>query len=265
MKYTLVIILIAALVFSCKKEDNEIDGVMYQYIPRKCNFVFAKHAYLKEHGPFPGIERTYTLEHMQDYAFKDGEMQEAAIDLKAENYIMAVNTSNINSGTIYWYFNPYFLDNPLSEEYFDARDISMENQLKRYFQNGSGGSGGSSYSSANLKSIEYRLNEVKNLRIFSTNSLFGEDSATALNAYFQIYSVSHAFIFDANKQLIAPKIEGWSIGKYLSIRPFASELLYLRFKSLPPELPVDTRMVVEMELANGDVLRDTSSMVRLLP
>ncbi|NOU60935.1 hypothetical protein [Marinifilum caeruleilacunae] len=259
MKYTLITILILALLFSCK--DKYIPGgIDYFYLPRECKILGASNAFLKDEGSFLGLEGLYSINRITN--------EENSV--KVENYLLDIYTSNVNPEIIEAYMSsPDYKGESLIQlidsVFLDEHDFDMERQMSRYLESKSSLSSSSTATDGvNLVPLEYRLSEIKDLKIYSTSSLFGEKAGRPLNRYFQIYSTSNGFVFDRNKQLIPLKNKEWSLGKYLSIAPIASVDLFLCFKSAPPELPIDTRMVVEMELANGEILRDSSALVRLL-
>jgi hypothetical protein len=142
----------------------------------------------------------------------------------------------------------------------------MEQQIRTFLkQNKSLKSASLDYT--NLVRVEYRKGEVKSLKIASTATIFDIEAGKSLNNKIEIFGtpVYHSFLFTHDKQLIGSVERGWSIDKYLSYRPIASADIYFRFTSTPPEAPLETRFIVEMEMEGGTILRDTTDVVNLLP
>ncbi|MFV0268153.1 MAG: hypothetical protein ACK5HT_13590 [Draconibacterium sp.] len=155
------------------------------------------------------------------------------------------------------------------EDYLSDADLGMEQQIDQYLQRTK--SGTISYSSSdfelNLVDVEYRKEELVNIKISSTTKVFDTDAGSSLNNYIEIFGtpVYQSFMFSYNKQLIGSIERGWSLEQYLAYRPIASAFLYLRFTSVPLEAPIETRFAIEMEMAGGEILRDTTETVTLLP
>ncbi len=98
--------------------------------------------------------------------------------------------------------------------------------------------------------------------------LFGVDAGKELNDFVEIIEIDPECVFSQNRQMVfghKENIKGFSIGKWLSMRPLAAACMSLKFKSVPTEAPVDAKIIVEMEVEGGKILRDTSKVVGLTP
>ena len=109
--------------------------------------------------------------------------------------------------------------------------------------------------------IEYRTDKCQSLRITSSFSLFNRGNNCDITDKLVFDSIedpgNEVFIFTWDKELIGPVLEGMTISEYLSYEPMVLPYSLLKFSELPPELPVETDLTVEMTLSNGKTLSDT--------
>ncbi|MEE3407179.1 MAG: hypothetical protein VZR12_04995, partial [Candidatus Cryptobacteroides sp.] len=71
------------------------------------------------------------------------------------------------------------------------------------------------------------------------------------------YRVPELFLFTEDKEFVGIAQDGMTIAEYLSYKPMVLPWFMLAFSELPPELPVETDLTVEMTLSNGKTLSDT--------
>ncbi len=245
-------IFILFILFSCKKDpEAEIGGVEYSYLSRTCDYATASHYYRIDMGIETGnskFDNTYSIEQLSKQ------------DIRVNDYLINVQVGSFNDEMqASTDFNP--------DDYLTEKDLNMEQQIEQYLTREDKTSSYSASYYTNLVPVEYRLMEVKNIEISATTVLFGRNLGQSLNDKIEFFSTPpyHSFLFTYDKQLIGSIQQGWSLEKYLNHRPIASASLYLRFTATPAEAPLETQFVVEMEMANGDILRDTTETVNLLP
>lgn len=112
-----------------------------------------------------------------------------------------------------------------------------------------------------VKFIEYRKVELKSLKITSTSTLFKIAPENDLTDRFEIFGDdSNDFLFNHKKELLGYLEKGMGIDEYLALRPIVNPSLYIHLKDVPPEVPLKTDFIVEMELDGGKVLRDTTTV-----
>ncbi|TAJ12556.1 hypothetical protein DMA11_12155 [Marinilabiliaceae bacterium JC017] len=258
MRNYLFYVLGLLLFASCSKEEvDNRESIDFYYLPRPCELMEINHACRQDMGKETGESD------MDGVYYVNDNVEES---VKVEDYLFRVDVGNINSEIV---SDPdYSL-----EDYLGEHDVDMEKELDRYLEKKvdgtlkSGRLKSSSEVYAIMAGIEYRTDEVKRLEVISDVELFGVVAGSSLNGYVELFSAPqyHSFLFSHNKQLIGSIERGWSLEKYMSVRPLAAASLYLRFKSVPEETPVKAKIIVEMELANGKVLRSESDAVNLLP
>ncbi len=249
---TLCKLCILFIFISCEKEsNNEMGGIDFRYLPRVCEHATASHYYRIDMGTETGnskFDNTYSIEQLSKQ------------DIRVNDYLLNVQVGSFNDEM---QASPDF--NP--DDYLTEKDLNMEQQIGQYLSRENAVSSYSNNHYVNLVEVEYRLTEAENIKISATEKLFGKEVGQSLNDKIEIFSTPsyHSFLFTYDKQLIGDIQQGWSLEKYLSHRPIASASLYLRFTSTPAEAPLETQFVVEMEMTNGDILRDTTETVNLLP
>nr|WP_319572947.1 hypothetical protein [uncultured Draconibacterium sp.] len=258
LRNVLIFAMLCCLGLSCERDEEDvIGGTVYEFIPRECKYIKAEHAYVKDNGETPSGDRSYSVEALT------GEKK-----VKNSNYVLFLLTSNHSFPNIpenYDYVNlPHYEQETGDDLLIDEHDYEMERQIEAFLKRDRTLKS-SSLLYTNLVDIEYRLTGVKNLNIYSTSSLlYNNPQGTNLNEHIKITGVSNGFVFDQNKQLIDLTNKDMGLEQYLGYSPIASAFMYLRFTSVPPEAPVETRFVIEMEMTGGEILRDTTETVTLL-
>lgn len=234
---------------SCEKGKNDFsEETAYHFVTRSTDYVIVKNAYRIEMGKETGESKFDGTYYVRD----------AASNLiKFEDYIVKIETSSFTTEMT---MEPGFDIN----NYTEPADPEMERQLNAYFNSLKSSSLKlSTAPQLNLVTVEYRTEELRSLVVKSDVPMFDKAAGESLNEHIEIFGGS--ILFDYSKQLIGVLPSGTSIEKHLSYRPLVSAYMELRFKTIPTELPVDGRIIVEMELANGKVLKDTSDVVKLIP
>jgi hypothetical protein len=252
MKKLLIGFLLALTFVACKDDDDPVEETAFYYLPRTCDYAYTSHFYRTDVGTETGISEFYNTYYVQP-------LQNNRV--ATADYLLSVGVSSFNDEmTTMPDFNP--------NDYLTGADSNMERQIDRYLkQRNSNTSSSSTEPMLNVVDIDYRQEEVKSLKIASTSTIFDIEAGKSLNNKIEIFDtpVYHSFLFTHDKQLIGSVERGWSIDKYLSYRPIASADIYFRFTSTPPEAPLETRFIVEMEMEGGTILRDTTDVVNLLP
>ncbi|TAJ12557.1 hypothetical protein DMA11_12160 [Marinilabiliaceae bacterium JC017] len=264
MRNYLFYVLGLVLLASCSTDDSDAEGsFMFLFYPRNCQNVRVDNACFSILNQ--GEEKEgYVLDALHESSVKASNF---LIVIQTNNTTVILNQEYTNSNQ----YNPieqspykqfWYLDDPLT----DAHDQQLERQLEESYNRTYRHLLKGDFISTPVP-MDYRLDEVKQLRILSDVPLFGQNPGRLLNDYFTIVELEPACVFSSNNQMIMgfeDDTKGLTIAKWLSMRPLAAASLYLRFKSVPEETPVKAKIIVEMELANGKVLRSESDAVNLL-
>ena len=118
--------------------------------------------------------------------------------------------------------------------------------------------------------FHYRTEEMTGLTITADKELFGRPAGSILNDYFELFStigsykVPIQFFFTADKELITKSVEKMSIEEFLTYRPMAPAIMYLKFNETPPEVPIDVRLTVTMTVRGKEPLTKTTGIITLL-
>ncbi|MCT4603487.1 MAG: hypothetical protein N4A59_11380 [Marinifilum sp.] len=252
MKHFLLVLTVLAFTSCTKETDDDTEQIGFYYLPRTCEYANTSHYYRIDMGDKIDNDKfkgTYAIEPLnkKSIAIKD--------------YLLSVNVGSFSKEmTSQEGFNP--------EDYLTEADPYMENQIKQFLNGSSLNSlKTSSQPRLNLVQIEYRKEKLITLNISCLNKIFDEQAGESLNDYIEIFDTPHyhSFLFNQDKQLIGSIKKEWSINEYLNMKPLVSYGIYFRFKSVAPQLPLDTRFVVEMEVEGGKILRDTTENITLLP
>jgi hypothetical protein len=248
-RYVLLVLII--IVFgSCNWDGNSDSYIKHSFIfyPRKCNVVFAENFsyWLSEEGT---QYEWYEYENLESNA------------VKANEYLMRIITSNLDtvfSSGIY-----YYLEDSLIDEHDTEIEKVIADNFDQVFQQSSG-----EWTLPPVK-MDYRLDEVKDLSITSVVPLFNKPANSVLNQHFEITSFSPDFIVSSSKQLRMgfneQLLNRINLAEYLSYQPLAAPCMYLVLKSVPPEVPVETRFIIEIETNDGKIISDTTEVINLLP
>nr|WP_321355630.1 hypothetical protein [uncultured Draconibacterium sp.] len=252
MKALFYIVILLAL-FSCKKNENDpIEETGFHYVPRTCSYAIASHYYRTDMGAETGnseFDDTYYVQPL------------TGSSIKTADYLLSINIGSFNRKMA---AQPDFIP----ENYVGEADLNMEQQIEQFLQHTRSNSlKQASTPQLNIVDVEYRKEELKAIKISSTTNMFDVNAGNSLNDHIEIFGTPfyHNFVFSYDKQLIGSIQRGWTIKQYLNYRPMAPAFMYLRFTSAPSEALPETRFVIEMEMAGGEILRDTTDVVKLLP
>jgi hypothetical protein len=261
MKKLLIGFLLALTFVACKDDDeNWTEDTAYVFLPRQCKFIDTEHMHLVRDGETPWGEPYYSYE-----VLPTGE------GVEIQNYVLySVNFNQIFEGIP----NNYdFVNVPLhhllpADASKDAHDMEMERQIEQFLKHASktkSSSNSSSLDKTVLKHVEYRTNRIKKIDVYSTTDLFNRPKESSLIEFLKITSIYNGCIFDQEKQLINMLNKDMQLDQYNTYQPYASASMQLQFSSSPPEAPLETQFIVEMEMEGGTILRDTTDVVNLLP
>ncbi len=248
LKNLTIIALLIAL-FGCTEKKNNIIGgdTFYAFENQPSSFTFLKNQYRVDVG-----EQTGESKFNGTYVIYDATQDPVPFS----DLILHMETSGFSMEMT---LEPDFS----LEDYIGEADSEMEKQLDTYYNKLKLGSlKSSTLPAANLVTIQYRTEELTAFKISSDQTLFGIQAGESLNDYIELFNGS--LLFDYSKQLIGPIDAGTSVSKWMSYRPLIGAEMQFRFKESPDELPLSARFIIEMELDNQQVLRDTSDIVELV-
>ncbi len=251
MKALPLFVLIFFLLSCNNDETPPLEKIDFIYKPRTSLYTNVSHYFRTDVGEQTGaseLDNSYVIEPLTSKS------------ISVTNYLVAIETSSFNKEiTASAGFNP--------DDYLTDADLNMEQQIERYLEQEKSKNLSSARLRATLVDVEYRKEEVENIKISATTNLFETEAGESLNDKFEIFGNPnyHDFLFSYDKQLIGSIQRGWTIGRYLNHRPIASAFLYLILTSTPPELPIETQFIVEMKMAGGAILQDTTEIINLLP
>lgn len=259
MKPTIYIFLALVLLSCSDNPEKEIESTSYEFLPRKCSFIKTKHMKIVPDEP--------DLDGSPIYAF---DVLPKGEGVKTQNYILySVNFNQIFERIPDDYdianMPLYQLLPPDASK--DAHDMEIEDQIKKFLRRRNNNSDlkNSSMDQVVLEHVEYRTNQIRRIDVYSTTGLFNRPKESSLIDLLKIETVCNGCIFDHDKQLIDMMNRSMSLEQYNNYQPYASAFMQLQFKISPPEAPLETQFIFEMEMANGEVLRDTTETVNLLP
>ncbi len=260
LMHILTIVVAMPLIFSCKKQENPTPhGYSWTYIPRDCEYLNIWDSYvdsslyfqLSEKKRNDLLKKGYDLACARCYPIGSSPHK-----IKASIFSMMLS---VTSYTIemakkeeYGEYSSIFLSEP-DNTMEEAMEIEMNNPRKR--------TRSSTAPMMFVKYIEYRKIELRSLKITSTSTLFGIAPESDLTDRFEIFGdESNDFLFNFKKELLGYLEKGMTIDEYLALRPIVNPKLYIHLKDVPPEVPVKTDFIVEMELDGGKTLRDTTTV-----
>lgn len=256
----LTIWIIALGLLSCNNSNYTPDSdYHFIFFPRECKVVFADNAQFQVFDEGSQWEyRSYdTINNSQ---------------VNAGSYVLFLTTSNtslIPEEIQLKSYNPiqiprYELWRHMRDNRIDEPNAEIERQIRE------------SYNRVYKKEsvwvglpieMDYRFNEVKKITISCNAQLFEQPGGSSLNQFFKMRHP--AYVFTSPDQMVvgygSDVPEYITIDNYLNYNPLIHPGLYLYLTYTPPEAPLETRFIVEMDMANGDILRDTTEIVRLLP
>lgn len=243
---------------SCKKEENPAPhGFSWDFVPRDCNYLTVENRFVDStlYHTLPKKELDELLDKGLTLAVVRRTSEQT---IKAGTFCMMLGVSSFTLEMLRETHKGSYDSDFISERdnlMEEAMEIEMKRRNKRTKNNSS------TEPLMYIKSIEYRKEELKSLRVTSTSTLFGTAPETDLTSHFEIYGdESNTFLFNNSKVLLGTLEEGMTVGEYLDVRPIVNPSLYLHLKDVPPETPTDTKFIVEMEFSGGKILRDTTSV-----
>lgn len=270
MKKTFFLTLFSvAILVSCKKNNNpNTEHFHFSFKPRTCEKIII----------FP-CKLT-----LVNGATEKGVVTLGSQSVKATDYILALFSGDRMIDSIRKYCNfttpDKTLDQPEHILYFDANlvapNLTLENQLesdyRRYSSNGYKTSSSARSVYANDNNIAfasiipwpYRTTGVKNFTITALSTLFGKAPGSSLNSYFNIHDFNPRQIINYQTKQLAwgynDVVKVQSIDQWLSLKPTAQPLMYLNPNTVPPEVPGIVKLVVTLELENGLLTSDTTTV-----
>ena len=263
MQKALVILLAALCFISCNKEKADApSGFSWAFIPRDCEYLFLRNAYvdsslyysLSEKQREEMLGKGYQLIMVKQTETSETPARYFCLTLDVTNYTLEM-IKNLPDGEY-------------STSLMSSPDQTMENIMDEEMRHGYRTSKSSmtftrseSSPMAYIKYIEYRKIELKSLKVMSDVTMFGNKPGSDLSGHFEIFGdKSNTFFFDYRRNYLGRLETGMGIEEYLALRPIVNPSLYLHLKDVPPETPLKTDLIVEMELEGGVILRDTTTV-----
>ena len=257
---TVIILIAVVLLFSCNGSDViTYSDYSFNFYPRECNVIFADNAC------FQVFDEGTEWEYLTFDTIANGEVN-------AANYFLLLTTSNTPAfpeGISLENYNP--ITTPRYETWRNAENDLTDQpnpEIERQISE--------SYNRVYKKESEwaglpiemdYRLTEVKKITISSSTQLFEKPTGSSLNQFFKLRHP--AFIFTAPNRMVvgyeSDVPEFLSIDKYLSYNPLIHPGLYFYLTNIPTEAPIKTHFIVQLEMADGNILTKTTEVVNLLP
>ncbi len=255
LKITISIIVTTGLL-SCRKAENIVGGdSVYHYIPRDCDYLFIKNNSVDSSAYYSLSKKE--LEKLLDEGHEAPLIirKLSSSETKANHYCMTLDVTS---------YTPEMAEanhDAIYSDFMSEPDLELEGIMAQELRLSSRKTKSSSMPMTNLIRLEYRKVELKSLKVMSTSTLFGIDPKIDLSEHFEIFGdESNQFLFNHRKKLLGRLERGMGIDKYLALRPIVNPSLYIHLKDMPPEVPVNTDFIVEMELDGGKVLRDTTTV-----
>lgn len=257
-------ILLAALCFiSCNKEKADVpSGYSWAFVPRDCEYLFLRNAYIDSSSYYSLSEKQREEMLKKGYQLIMVKQAETS-ETPAQHFCLTLDVTNYTLEMI-----KDLPDGEYSTSLMSTPDQTMENIMNEEMRHGNRTSKSpmaftrsESSPMMYVKLIEYRKNELKSLKVMSNVTMFGNMPGSDLTGYFEIFGdKSNTFLFDYRRKYLGRLIIGMSIEEYLATRPIVNPSLYLHLKDVPPEAPLKTDFIVEMELDGGIMLRDTTTI-----
>ena len=265
--YCLFIIIVVALLPSCKKNETYGESYSLVFLPRKVIKVFIA----------PG-ERIYTyndgIKKLNHYVtlFEDSVTEsQFFISILSSNYDprqgFDKNYPESNpQTTIMPIFYPSFLDSLNDPIPSVEQQIKMDYEKSYQSSSNSGTASGKAYN--NLIDVEYRTTQIKYLAISTLNTtLFGKYAGESLNDFFDIVQYDPPFIVSAPTERLVYGYSSMdyptSIDEWLSLLPLGQATMYLVPNKKMEGLPLDVQFVVQLETTEGLFMSDTTRMITI--
>jgi len=255
MKNKIFVIIPILLIAFGSCETNEQPTYRFHMYPRVCNYVYL----------FCGCKSSvYFEKKFVKYEYRL--FSRIDTNLPADSFALNILSQNVNVDSINRVDNYNYneIDTKLSTPI-----KALEEQLKSSYIKYS-----SQFKYSNLSvtpspiNIEYRTSGIKKLNILALDAvLFGKDPETSLNDYFEIGEYEPSFLASYETERLIygfyDKNMPTSIDEWLYNKPFIQPEMYLSFKTIPTNLPLRTRFVVQIELDNGNQLSDTTAQITI--
>lgn len=255
---TATAIMMIVMLGSCKKEENPAPhGLSWDYVPRDCKYLTVENRLVDStlYHTLPKKELDELLAKGLNLAVVRHASEQT---IKAGTFCMMLGVSSFTLEMLRETHKDSY-DSDFISERDNLMEEAMEIEMRK--KNRKTKSTGSVEPMMAIKFIEYRKKELKSLKVTSTSTLFGTAPETDLTSHFEIYGdESNSFLFNYKKELLGTLEEGMTVEEYLDVRPIVNPSLYLHLKDVPPETPMETKFIVEMEFSGGKILCDTTSV-----
>ena len=257
-------ILLAALCFiSCNKEKADApSGFSWAFVPRDCEYLFIRNAYVDSSLYYSLSEKQREEMLGKGYQLIMIKQTETS-ETPARHFCLTLDVTNYTLEMIKDLPNGEYSTSLKSTPDQTMEDIMDEEMRHRNRTSKSPMTFTRSESAPMtlVKYIEYRKIELKSLKVLSNSTMFGNMPGSDLSGYFEIFGdESNTFLFDYRRNYLGRLITGMGVEEYLALRPIVNPSLYLHLKDVPPETPLKTDLIVEMELDGGIMLRDTTTV-----
>lgn len=249
----IALFLIFSVFYGCKKSENGFEGYFLEFRPRAVSYVFL----------YPGVssKNTYKDKEYTEYKILENEGQ-----VVGQNFFLSINTHNVDLKNtevdLLWNLLQTKLDEPIS---------SLEQMIKIDYQRKANAKSASIASDkANLVEMEYRTTGIQKLFIKALDAgLFGLSAGSDLSANFEVIKYDPDFVASAQTHTLlygfSSNDKPTAVDEWVSLKPLAQPAMYVRFKAIPPELPVSTRFVVEIVTDDDRLLADTIPSLLIVP
>ena len=237
-KYLLPLLVSSGLALSCSSKKGEVvcpevDNPMMVLCNRECNYMKTS---LREYDDVSFLEiQTTSDERLCDPIFMEKSWMDEALIKKGD--------SIIEEQIRRWYEMSY-PEGQIRWGHIERVDVAFL-----------------------YLNYEYRSDCLKDMTISANSSLFGRDAGSNLVDMFSFIFYDdvtkdfNRFIFTSDKELKGIIEDGMPFTDYLTYEPIVLPIIRLAFSELPPELPVETDLTVEMTLSNGKTLSDTVHVI----
>lgn len=244
---------------SCEKSDDSgPSGFTWRFVPRDCKYLLVQNCEVDSSAYYstPEKQREELLSKGHQLSTIKRIPLSERQDVKAHHFCMLLNVTSYTEEMAAKLPERIYAPSLLSEADEEMEEIMDEEMRHRRVSTKSG-----DLPAAQMKYIEYRKEELQSLRIMSSAPIFGSGPGNEITDHFEIFGdENNDFLFNFRKKLLGELERGMSIDEYLSLRPIVSPSLYIHLKSIPEELPMETDLSVEIKLAGGKVLRDTTTV-----
>jgi len=256
MRKLISFLLISIAFIACKKDNQATPDYFIDFRPRECTYLFV----------VPALAEYKTYENHNYYEYSNLIKNST---IKSDHLFFSVQTCNYDLRSFIkangGYMSYLFIS---TTDHIGTHISSLEELIEldysRIAINGDNGS-----VNANLEEMEYRTSGVKAFSIKALDGeLFGLPAGSSLNDYFKIIKYSPDFLASASSNTLLYGFSSTdkpaSIDEWLNLKSLAQPSMYVKFKSNPPELPINTRFVVELTTDDGSLLTDTTQILQIV-